>query len=666
MSRPRALDYAGLSVLIALEAWLFTGAFDKFFNHDSLFYLIHAPKSWSEALTILGGPDPSLQYRPLTLIFMGFVVPWAGTATAPYHWIPLIFHPINTGLFYLLARRLLRNSWEALAAAGFWGLHSVAGWITYDTTYLSDFMMAAFLTGSLVLVTDGVALRSRLRIVLALVLFAGGLLSKEAAVTFPLAVLLCLVLQQAEKGCGNPGGARIRHALKNALPVTAMFLAAALVHAAVLYRWMKSGALYTQGPTAAYHIDLWSNLSAKLRYFTWAFNLPDSLQTAHPGRDRLFALLLMGSLLALWLYYWIRRKGLLDWSQWSGMIWLAGMNVPAFLLANRTAKWYLYVPVMGVAIMFGAFAGSMRDRIGPHIRFRGSGALIAGLLLLPVVFSTRVQTRSFLNSSDSAYSSQVVQNCVQDLRRVYPRLPDPAQLYVLPTFETNVADFFGGGRLYDLFYPGTRIKMLFADKGNALPQDYFNRPGLLILQYLYGHVDDSTAYYKGRLRSAEARPLVERLEDITATVSRDEYYLSYETFQTPGGTPVFFPTPDRTILTQIGGSTVRVPVRAVPPASALRFDISWMFDAGDGGWAEIRFRAGEREHLLYRRRMNPNPPGTGPQWTEVNLDLGRFALAEGEVLLRCFNSPGATTLADWLNWRGLAIEPAAGRNSPGL
>ena len=116
----------GLILILVLEIWIFSGAFNAFFNHDSLFYLIHAPRSWDQLIQVMTGPDPTHQFRPMTLAVMGIILPLFRLDPLPYHFVPIAFHAFNTILFWLLARRLLSSSTGALVATAFWGLHSVA------------------------------------------------------------------------------------------------------------------------------------------------------------------------------------------------------------------------------------------------------------------------------------------------------------------------------------------------------------------------------------------------------------------------------------------------------------------------------------------------------------------------------------------------------------
>jgi hypothetical protein len=655
--KPRSsrFELAVVAGILLAELVLFTGSSGLFFNHDSLFYLIHAPRSWGQFFQLLSGPDPTQQYRPLTLGALSLALPFLGLDPRPYHWIPIAFHLLNTCLFFLLARRVMSDLLSALAATVFWGLHSVAAWVTYDIGYFPDFLMGFFSLSSLIVAIDGFRTRNRLRTFAALLLYAGALLCKEASVALPLALWICLVLSQLREFPRAPEGRDIAGMFRKSAPLAGIYLALALAHSARLISWLRSGLLYAQGAGAAYDINPLSNLLGKLRYFYWAFNLPDYLYIAHPNRNRALALLLMGLLLVTWLIDVARRRAKLSPVESGGLIWLIGMLAPAFLLSARTAKWYLYIPVMGLAFTIGSLAGRLRQ-ITARINPRTAGCAILVLFLGPMLFSSAVQTRSFLNSSDSSYASLLVRNCLQDFKALHPSLPPEVTLYLLPTFQKNAAEFFGGGHLYQMFYHNSRIGMLFADKGDRLPADFRERDDIRILQFLYGHVYDVTDYYKGRRSDARSVRVIPDLDKADVTVDRSEYYPSYDSFATPNGRAVFFPTPEREIFTQIAGTTVSVPLGIIPVHAYLRFDVSWMHDQGDGAWAELSLLCGGREDLLFRKYMNPNLRGKGLTWEPKRLDLARYSGKKAELILRCRNSRGNSTVADWLNWRDTRLE----------
>jgi len=262
---------------------------------------------------------------------------------------------------------------------------------------------------------------------------------------------------------------------------------------------------------------------------------------------------------------------------------------------------------------------------------------------------------NFGNRSD-VYVLQYLNGQLYDVTRFF-KSTGRMTLYLLPTHEGKGPPLLkkkpaGGSKLYQEY-----VQIAFADEGARLPEDYAGRRDIWILQYMNGLFGDVTDYYKGRRRE-DARRVAQGLDGMRYSVNHSELYPDYDHFETPTGTPVFFPTPEKDILTQIGGSTIEIPLQKIPAGSRFRFDVSWMFDQGDGAWAEVMLRAQGKEFVVYREYMNPDPRRKSMLWKEVNIDLQRFANQEADLVLKCYNDPGKNTVADWLNWRDIVIESA--------
>jgi len=727
-----------LALILLVEFWVFSGAFRKFFTHDSLFYLINAPESWQQFWRFLVAPSPEKNYRPLDIGFVALIKPWLGLDPRSYHWIPILFHLANTILFCLLAKRIFTGSAAVLAATAFWGLHSVAGWITYDLTYLSDFLLAFLLLVTLLLAVEAGRRGSKLWMALSLFVFVLSLLTKEAATTFPLAIWITLSLALLRSSEEPLTRENIVRAFKKTFPSTCIYLFLAIAFAGLLFYWYQTGRLYTASESPAYSIKPWSNPLGKLKYIFWAFNLPDALSIPRAERSRALAFGSMGILLLIWLNDVWRRRFRLSVVEWSGIVWFAGLNIPSLLLASRLGKWYLYLPLFGLALAFGRFAESLRSRVSASLQ-RRVDYVIPCLLALPLIFPSLVQTRSYLNSSDAAFQSSILETCVRDVKELHPTLPPDVTLFFLPAFDEGISNLLSippldRGQLFQLYYPGSRVVAKFAHKGDPLPADlstrsdvfvlqyldyriydvtqYIKRTGsmtlfllptyegkvapllkkepaggrdlygryvrvmcadegarlpddfrtrsdLWMLQYMNGRFSDVTAYYKGRYKDGAQR-VIQNLDGLRCTVDRREYYPDYSRFDTPTGSPVFYPSPDKEIVTQIGGSTVDVALNAIPADSRLRFDASWMFNQGDGGWAEALLRVQGKDIVIYREYWRPDLRQANLVWKEVIFDLRPYANEKADLVLKCYNDAGRNTVADWLNWRDIVIETAQG------
>jgi hypothetical protein len=654
----RFVERVVLALILLLQLWLFSGSFQKFFCNDSLFYMVNAPHSWHEFQRLLLSPDEAKQYRPLNLGLAAIIRPFFGLNPHPYHWIPILFQLLNTILFYQIARRVLSGSFSILFATGFWGLHSVSGLVTYDIAYLSDFFLAFLFLVSLILALLAREKKSRLLYIASLLAYVLSLLTKEVAITFPIGIWIGISLADLRKS-GESGGLKsLLRALGKSLRFISCFWIIAFLFTYRLLSWFDEGLIYAQGAGASYDFDPGSNLLSKTKYLYWALNLPDVLQIPHAQKYRLVALGLMGGLLAIWLVDLLRRELKFSAKELGGMVWFLGITAPALFLSHRLAKWYIYIPLFGLALIFGVFAESI-ENIVLKLGKRSYTLWLLAPLLIPVLYSSAVQTRNYVAASDLAFQSDVIKMYLDEFRAANPAPPHEAMVYLLPSFEKDAAKVLAAppidqDRLFKLYYPGSRIRALFSHKGDRLPENWLELPNSLILQWLNGRIYNVTEFYRKKC-SVPGHRLIPLIDFNRVTVSRDEYYPDYENFETPSGKAAFFPTPEKDIVTQIASSTVVVPLGKIPANARLNFGVSWMFDQGDGGWAEADVQTAEGKVTVFREYMQPNSKARGIQWKELSIDLQPYAQRDAELILKCYNDSGKKTGADWLNWRDIFI-----------
>jgi len=301
------------------------------------------------------------------------------------------------------------------------------------------------------------------------------------------------------------------------------------------------------------------------------------------------------------------------------------------------------------------------QELAPRLLLKVVTPGVFAFFLIPTAFSSSVQTREFLATGNPSFVSGIFEGLVQAFNSNPVPPGGQVSFFFLPSYEADmlrVIQANPSARLLQLYQPGTTIRIMYADKGDSLPPDYENRPDIRILQCLQGLICDVTGYYKGRRRDPCSVRVIPDLANVSAGVSRDEFYPRYDTFDTPSGKPLFYPAPGDDIVTQIGGSTAVFPPLAIPADGRLRFDISWMHDTGDGAWAEVSVLCDGRRESLFRKSMKPNPKGSGLAWEEVGLDLAAYAGRKVQFVLSCRNDPGRTTVADWLNWRDMRLESA--------
>src|SRR5213594_994317 len=185
-----------LAAILALEVAVFAPHFRQFYCGDSIYWFSRILEDSSDLVARFKSLDDLGQYRPLTFAFSSWIVwPLAGLDLFRNHVFPFLFHALNTALVFLLGRRLLASDEKALVASFVFGASTVAAYVTYDNTFIPDYLYAFFYLASLLALrrgaTDGRAVAS---FCAAFLLFLAALFCKEAAVTYPAAALVVLWL----------------------------------------------------------------------------------------------------------------------------------------------------------------------------------------------------------------------------------------------------------------------------------------------------------------------------------------------------------------------------------------------------------------------------------------------------------------------------------------
>ena len=117
-------------------------------------------------------------FRPLVLISYALNYALGGQAVQGYHWFNLFLHVLAAGLLYALLRRAVDPTAAWVGALVFL-LHPTHAELVNYLSSRSDLMVSCWYLGALLLVTQG-------RWGGTSAAYAGGLLSKEVAITLPL------------------------------------------------------------------------------------------------------------------------------------------------------------------------------------------------------------------------------------------------------------------------------------------------------------------------------------------------------------------------------------------------------------------------------------------------------------------------------------------------
>jgi len=393
-------------LLFAATFALFSPALSfELVNFDDPVFITHNPIlfngfSWGairSAFTGLHG-DESM-YVPLLWVsylldlkFLGAspVNPWG------FHFTNVLFHALNSVLFFLLLFALCKKPWRALFFAAIWALHPLrvesVAWVTERKDVLSAFF-ALLCTGAYgwawVRSTGaGAEPRARFRLnrplhLAAFAFFVLGLLVKPMLVTIPCLLLLLDVwpLRRLELAWPSAGRALPRLILEK-LP---FFLCAAIASLAVHSTQIHA---ISAVPLKARLLWIPTNYLFYLDKFFFPFRLfpmvPRGLLFIHAF------LLASGVLVAVTVWLWVRRRktnnALVGWLAFLGLLFpVVGIVwIGVYPVADR----YSYLPSMGLSVALLNVLASRKfsspDRIFRRIRAGLATFILAGLAVLTI------------------------------------------------------------------------------------------------------------------------------------------------------------------------------------------------------------------------------------------------------------------------------------------
>jgi hypothetical protein len=476
----------GLLLILILEAVLFASCFRNFYCGDSIYWLSRVIQDWSDIRDRFSSLDGLGQYRPVTFLFYSFVVhPLTGLSVYRQHAFPFLFHALNTLLVYAIGRRLFPADWQALLVAFFFGVSTTGAYITYDNTFLPDYLYAFFSLLALLVLCRATERRSLPGYVLSAVVFLFALFSKESGITFPAAAFLLLLLLKDGSGSYFP----IRKVIASCLPF-AVLASGYLVWHLIL----KGGHLYPAGAGQPHQLVIsFATLWAKVPYLLGALGLPLPLDPKATNWLRVPAYWFLMPVL-LWMLactlrgFWLRKPLYV-----AAIVWVVVTASPALFIVENTWEQNLYVPLLGLAWIFGQSMAEAKQLLERVL----SGSRLAWWLPISVVFvlawATGRNAALVRRTSWMAAGSQVTKNCLEDLQHMYPRIPSNSLIYIERIWEDNIAWHFDSGRLAATFYQDPTIRMRFSDDGLPPPSRAMLDSGkVFVLKYLGGHLYDVT------------------------------------------------------------------------------------------------------------------------------------------------------------------------------
>jgi hypothetical protein len=164
-----------------------------------------------------------------------------------------------------------------------------------------------------------------------------------------------------------------------------------------------------------------------------------------------------------------------------GLAWFVIPLAPVLVLRNLTMPHNLYVPVIGVALLFGAWLERIGAGAGASGRLRQRAA-VAGFVAVVMAASLHHNLRAVAHSW-IAEASQIAERSLAELKEQRPRLPIGASLYIINGTSRDLAWFYDYGSLFRLFYGDPTLRATFAPPSDPSLGEFADTQKTVILHY---------------------------------------------------------------------------------------------------------------------------------------------------------------------------------------
>jgi Flp pilus assembly protein TadD len=333
-------------------------------------------------------------WHPLTWISHMMDCQLFGLNPAGHHLTNLLFHIANTLLLFVLLEKLTGAIWRSFFVAALFAWHPLhvesVAWASERKDVLSAFfwMLALLAYSQFSNLSKVQSPKSKIFYVLAIFLFACGLMSKPMVVTLPF-VLLLLDFWPIQRF----NDSTIQRLLLEKIPFFALSLASSLI----TYR-AQSGALWSS-TALSFNFRLANALMSYTRYISKIFWPADlALIYPYPHYWPLTGVLGVAALLALLSVIFVLQAKRFPYLP-VGWFWFLGTLIPAIGLVQvgvqSMADRYTYLPSIGIFIIAVWGANDLLNSRPQKIKI----AAIAGAAILTgCLVCTSIQLNYWRNS----------------------------------------------------------------------------------------------------------------------------------------------------------------------------------------------------------------------------------------------------------------------------
>ena len=433
--------------------------------------------------------DPAFWYRPLSQrIVESLLFPLVRFNPLPYRVVGFLLFFSCTISLYVLAKTLTESRRAAWFSVLLFTPHLIHAFVTYDVAFTPELMFTFFFIGSAIFYVRYLKKKTRSAAIVSSLLFAGSLLSKEAAVGLPF-LLLAIWASFPRKDRGS-----IRSVLPH-FEILGIYLAFIVGYVHVRHvdviNILPGKALSEDEYQFSIGRHMLTNLDTAL---SWSAGFPRGVYgywELGSHRQLLFLKVFSAAICigAVCVLFTSRRRILL-----LGIAWFLLAVAPALLLERHFLPYYLFAPLVGFAFAAGTivdWAYSQCSKI--------SHAVSAAVTILLFVAWGRVHAETANNLAANSVmlgeAARVSGIAYRDILAAYPRMPEGSRL-VLFNEGIRPGALETGGELFRLAYDNPSLVTEYSTAGFSFPLQKTDTDRIIAFKWVDEHFVDITSFVR--------------------------------------------------------------------------------------------------------------------------------------------------------------------------
>jgi hypothetical protein len=460
VKRLSAKTVLALGTLAILELTIFFSSPGHFFQGDTLYWLANPYRSIADFARGFIELDPGGWYRPISQRTVeSLLLPVVGLNPVPYRLVSFILFLLCTVTVFVLIENLTRRWVAALIGTSFFATHIIHAYTTYDVAFTPEFLYSTFYILAVIAWWRYLQEGRKGSAAASVVFFAGGLLSKEAAVTLPAVLFMLSLVTPTRKQSG------VRW-LAAHLALLGMYLAFVVGYLGVggidIRRVLQSPG---RAGVTGYQLVIGENILSSLKTSSqWVFGFPAGAQgNWQLPAPWMFVILYAFSLtviVAAVLSLWSANRRLVLF----GLSWFVISASPMLPLIDHFLPYYLLAPLAGVSIVVGVVLAGAYERLS---RIAPAAVSTAGILLLTTYGAASASAVWHAQHSQPLLggSSQIAATAVADMRAMHPRLSAGTILVFLNEEDPGIWWNHAQGGLFQMAYDDRTLTAQYSTLG---------------------------------------------------------------------------------------------------------------------------------------------------------------------------------------------------------